>query len=214
MMTSENTPETAEPDGWPGVPNLQKARIRHLDAGETLFRQGDRVMLLHYVRSGRIRLVRNLEDGTCVVLHVARTGDTFAEASVFTDSYHCDAVADVASQVASLPKADFLAALENDPAASLSITRRLAAQVRDLRARAELRGIRTASARIIAWLRMHASGNPPVAAIDRTWSEIAAELGLTREAVYRALAVLERDGRIIRNDSSVTPRKEPSRAAP
>jgi CRP-like cAMP-binding protein len=194
----------AGPDVWPGVPGLKKARIRPLDSGEVLFRQGDPVVTLYRVRTGRIRLVRNLEDGAFVVLHVARPGETFAEASAFADAYHCDAVAEVASEVASLPRADFLAALGSDPDAVLSFARLLAAQVRDLRARAELRGIRAAPARVMAWLRMRASGNPPVVVTNRTWTEIATELGLTREAVYRALAILERDGRIGRHGTTVT----------
>jgi DNA-binding HxlR family transcriptional regulator len=37
----------------------------------------------------------------------------------------------------------------------------------------------------------------------RPWTEIAAEIGLTHEAIYRALAALERDGRIIRNQEQV-----------
>jgi CRP/FNR family transcriptional regulator, dissimilatory nitrate respiration regulator len=202
-MMADVKPDTVGFDGWPGAPGIQAARMRHLDAGETLFLQGDPVVTLYRVRVGRIRLVRNLEDGAFVVLHVARPGETFAEASAFSATYHCDAVAEIPSEVASLPKAEFLAALQSDTAAGLAFARLLAAQVRDLRARAELRGIRAAPARIMAWLRMQASGNPPVVVTERTWSEIAAELGLTREAVYRGLAILERDGRIVRHDGKV-----------
>ena len=139
-----------------------------------------------------------------MILHVAFPGDTFAEASVFAGAYHCDAVAEVPSEVASVPKGDFLAALASDNQASLGFARLLAAQVRDLRARAELRAIHSAPERIVAWLRMRATGNPPLAVIDRTWTEIAAELDLTREAVYRSLAALEREGRIVRHESAVT----------
>jgi CRP-like cAMP-binding protein len=198
------TPNMVGFDDWPGAPGIQAARMRHLDAGEALFRQGDPVVTLYRVCVGRVRLVRNLEDGAFVVLHVARPGETFAEASAFADAYHCDAVAEIPSKVALLPKADFLAALQSGTDSGLSFARLLAAQVRDLRARAELRGIRAAPARIMAWLRMPASGNPPVVVTQRTWSEIADELGLTREAVYRALAILERDGRIVRQDGRVT----------
>ena len=52
--------------------------------------------------------------------------------------------------------------------------------------------------------RVRPASNPPVAAVDRTWTEIAAELGSTREAVYRALAVPERDRRILRSGVSIT----------
>ena len=195
-------PSSAWSDEWPQ--GLGRTRLRHLDAGEVLFRQGEAVAALYRLRTGRIRLIRNLEDGTSVVLHVAKAGETFAEASAFAESYHCDALADVASDVVSIPRSEFLAALASDRDAALGFARLLACQVRNLRALAELRSIRAAPERIMAWLRMRATGNPPVVAIDRTWTEIAAELGLTREAVYRALAVLERDRRILRSGASIT----------
>ncbi len=58
-------------------------------------------------------------------------------------------------------------------------------------------------ARLLAWLRLHASGKPPSVLLRRSWTLIADELGLTREAVYRALASLEREGRIERSDNTV-----------
>ncbi len=75
----------------------------------------------------------------------------------------------------------------------------LASQVRDLRRRLELRNIRSAAARVLAWLRLHASGSPPLVRNCRSWTQVADDLGLTREAVYRALAALERQGRISRD---------------
>ena len=105
--------------------------------------------------------------------------------------------------VLALPKADLLSALAADPAHCLALALALAAQVRDLRARLELRNIRSASARVLAWLRLHASGNPACMQISRSWTQVADELGLTREVVYRALAVLERQRRISRGPGLV-----------
>jgi CRP-like cAMP-binding protein len=93
--------------------------------------------------------------------------------------------------------------LTADPAESLALAGALAGQVRDLRSALELRNIRSASARLMAWLRLHASGKPPIVMPCRSWTLIADELGLTREAVYRALASLEREGRIERSDNAV-----------
>jgi DNA-binding IclR family transcriptional regulator len=46
--------------------------------------------------------------------------------------------------------------------------------------------------------------SPPRVAVRRSWTLIADELGLSREAVYRALATLERDRRIVRHDDQVS----------
>ncbi|HYH22691.1 MAG TPA: Crp/Fnr family transcriptional regulator [Azospirillum sp.] len=184
--------------GWIALVAPDRLVPRRVAAGEAVFRQGDPTVAVYRVEQGRVRLVRHLEDGASVALHVARAGGGFAEAALFSDVYHCDAVVEVDAVLTLVPKADLLAALEADPRASLAFARMLAAQVRDLRARLELRNIRSAPERILAWLKLQASGSPATVRLDRPWTEIAAEIGLTHEAIYRALAALERDGRIER----------------
>jgi CRP-like cAMP-binding protein len=117
--------------------------------------------------------------------------------------YHCDATAETDAVVLALPKAALLAALAADPAECLALALALASQVRDLRAMLELRDIHGATARVMAWLRLRASGNPPIVSLRRSWSQVADEIGLTREAVYRALSTLEREGQISRNPDQV-----------
>jgi CRP-like cAMP-binding protein len=181
------------------------ARIgrRPLARGEAAFRQGDTATAIFVVEQGRIRLTRTLEDGTFVTMHIAEAGESFAEAALSARRYHCDAIAELPSIVLRLSKRDLLAALTADPAESLALAGALAGQVRDLRSALELRNIRSASARLMAWLRLHASGKPPIVILRRSWTLIADELGLTREAVYRALTSLEREGRIERSANAV-----------
>ena len=185
---------------------LRRSRVTgyRVSRGAAVFRQGDPADAVFLVETGRVRLVRVLADGTPLVLHVADAGESFAEASLSATHYHCDAVAETDATVLTLPKADLLAALAADPAKCLALAQALAAQVRDLRARLELRNIRCATARVIAWLRLHASGHPPSVPMRRSWTQVADELGLTREAVYRALATLERQKRISRNPDFVS----------
>lgn len=184
------------------VPAAQIVR-RPLTRGEAAFRQGDAATAIFVVERGRIRLTRILEDGTSVTIHVAEAGESFAEAALTAQRYHCDAIAELPSVVLRLPKRGLLAALTADPAESLALAGAFAGQVRDLRSALELRNIRSAPARLLAWLRLHASGKPPAVLLRRSWTLIADELGLTREAVYRALASLEREGRIERSDNTV-----------
>jgi CRP-like cAMP-binding protein len=188
---------------WLSLVDPAKAVQRRLAARGTLFRQGDAPAAIYVVREGRVRLVRHLNDGSAMALHVAQANETVAEAALFADTYHCDAVAETPSEVAVLPKADLLAALEADPRASLALAKGLAAQVRDLRAQLELRSIRSAPERILFWLRQRASGTPPAVRVDRPWTEIAAEIGLTHEAIYRALAALERAGLVRRRPGQI-----------
>ena len=184
------------------LPRSRVAR-RHVDRGAAVFHQGDPASAVFVVEVGRVRLARVLADGTPLILYVAEPGESFAEASLSADRYHCDAVAETDTTVLALPSADLLSALSADPAECLALALALAAQVRDLRARLELRNVRPATARVIAWLRLHATGDPPCVPMHRSWTQIAAELGLTREAMYRALAKLEGQRRISRKSDVV-----------
>ena len=175
----------------------------HANHGATIFRQGDRASAVFVVESGRVRLTRVLADGSPLTLYVAETGESFAEASLSADHYHCDAIAETDAVVLALPKGDLLSALAVDSAECLALALALAAQVRDLRARLELRNIRSATARVLAWLRLHSSGNPPSVPMHRSWTQVADELGLTREAMYRALAKLVRQKQISRSPGLV-----------
>lgn len=172
---------------------------RTLRPGDAVFRQGTPATAIYRVEAGRVRLVRHLKDGSSVVLHVARAAATFAEAALFSDRYHCDAVADGATRLSVIPKAELLAALRADPVACLDFARGLADQVRDLRAQLEVRNIRSAGERLLGWLRLTARGNRLAVEVDRPWTEIAAEIGLTHETIYRSLAELERTGQLVRN---------------
>ena len=185
---------------------LHRSRVtRHrFGRGATIFRQGDRAAAMFLIETGRVRLARVLADGTPLILYVAAAGESFAEASLSAATYHCDAIAETDTAVLSLPKADLLSALAAVPTECLALALALAAQVRDLRARLELRNIRSASARVLAWLRLHASGDPPAVPRHRSWTQVADELGLTREVVYRALAALERQKLIDRGADFVS----------
>ncbi|HKK13163.1 MAG TPA: Crp/Fnr family transcriptional regulator [Gammaproteobacteria bacterium] len=183
---------------WFDVAGIDPSAERLLDPGDVVFRQGAPASAVYWVRAGRIRLTRYLQDGSSVVLHVARANGTFAEASLFSDVYHCDAVAEIASVVTPVPKSDLLRALRQDLSGCFDLARSLAGQVRELRTRLEVRNIRSAPARVLAWLRLRATGNPPSVETDRPWTEVATEIGLTHESVYRALAELQRTGKLTR----------------
>jgi transposase InsO family protein len=49
---------------------------------------------VYRVDSGRMRLVRHLEDGSSVTLHVAWAGEASAEAALWSAAYHSDGVAE------------------------------------------------------------------------------------------------------------------------
>lgn len=176
---------------------------RDLELGQTLFRAGQRTIGLYQILSGRVRLTRVDRSGRETVLYTAGSGDMIAEASLFSSVYHCDAIASVPAKVRLYPKDAVLAAFERDPDAAKSFTARLARQVMDLRTRMELRNIHSARDRVRHYLALNAGADGLTVAINGTLKELAAELGLTHEALYRTLARMAAKGEIKRLDGKI-----------
>jgi CRP-like cAMP-binding protein len=172
---------------------------RELDSGERLFRAGDRVTALYVIAAGRLKLVRTSIGGSEVTLHRAGKGESFAEPSLFSERYHCDAVAEIASEVLVYSKADIISGFEAKPERMMVLLRHLGGQVQALRARAEILSIHAATERLMCYFRLQIPAGANVLNVDMTWKQVAAEIGLTHEALYRALARLEREGAIRRN---------------
>jgi CRP-like cAMP-binding protein len=135
------------------------------------------------------------------VLHRAGPGETFAEASLFERAHHCDGVAVVASEVTIHPAAALRGAA--DPDLAWSLARHLAARLVAERARAERLALPRAEDRILDLLWALPAEADGLRRPGRSWKALAAELGLTHEAVYRALARLERAGRLSRRGGGV-----------
>lgn len=107
-----------------------------------------------------------------------------AEASLFSDIYHCDAAALGPTEVRSLSIRAVRDYLSRNPDALWSLTRDLAHQVQRARLRAEMLAMKRLADRLDAWLLMHDGRLPP----KGEWLPLAAELGVTPEALYRELA--------------------------
>lgn len=171
--------------------------IRELAAGETLFATGDATRGFFAVHRGQIRLVRFSASGRETVLFVAGPGQRFAEASLFAETYHCDAQAVAESTVACFPKTEALSLLQNDAAARLDLTADLARQVMELRSALTLRDVRSARERVLAYLVGQAGADGRTVAVEGLLKDIAAMIGLAPEVLYRTLAQLEAE-RVIR----------------
>ena len=185
--------------------------MRQLAAGESLFNQGDPAVAIYQVDSGRLRLVRRTSDDHLVILHTARRGEFFAEASLFAETYHCDAVAAAPSRVRVYPKAEIIALLRTEPALAEAFMTRLAHQLQELRTRMELRNIRSARERLMQYLRLRIGIDGHSVAVEGQLQDIAAEIGMTREALYRTLAALEADGSIARTQAAIVLKKSADR---
>ena len=178
-------------------------RVRELAANEPLFHQGEPAAALYLVEAGRLRLVRRTVDDRLVNLHTAGAGEMFAEAALFSDRYHCDAIAAVPSRVRVIPKATLRAALHADIDFFEAFTARLARQLQAVRVRLELRNVRSARQRMLQYLALSAGPDGRTVTLDGPLQDMAADLGLTREAFYRTLAALEAQGALVRGKHEI-----------
>jgi len=175
-----------------------------LTKGQVLFYQGDVTFAIFAVRRGQVRLVRHLVDGSTVPLYVAHDGETFSEAALFSQVYHCDAIADVDSEIEIHPKDALSQALDENPQAARTFMAHLARQIIALRSRLEIRNIRSAEDRVMQFLQLAVNETDRAVTFARPLKDIAGDIGLTHESFYRTLAKLETSGKIARAGRTIT----------
>jgi CRP-like cAMP-binding protein len=159
-------------------------RERLLGDGDVLFRAGEQVRYFYVVRSGSILLARVQPSGDPLVLQRATADQLVAEASVFAAKYHCDALASGPTLVGRIRKSDVEQLKAKDPVWLGTFAAHLAHEVQRARARAQLLSLKRVGARLDAWLVLNDFALP----LRGRWVELAAELAVTPEALYRELA--------------------------
>lgn len=159
-----------------------------LTAGDSLFLQNTPTKGLFFLEYGSLELRRFTSGGDTIVLHRIMPGETFAEASLFTAQYHCEIVATTASRVLELDREAVLDRFASDNEFAMMLTARFAAQIQSYRRRFEIIAIRSAKDRV------HAALSDGM--LTGNIKSFAGEIGLSHEAVYRALSQLVRLKRI------------------
>src|SRR5215471_17625018 len=172
-------------------------------AGQMLFDQGDATVGVYEVVSGKVREVRVDSEGRDVVVGIAGPGEMIAEASLFSLTHDCAATAVTNALVRLYRKAILLAQLERDPRAALSFMATLVEQIRNLRIRLERRSIPSARDRVRHYLTANVGERERTVSLPSTLKDLAAELGLTHETLYRTLSEMSARGEIARLNGKI-----------
>lgn len=175
---------------WPTI--FSDAKVRSLQSGDHLFRRGAKVSHAYLIREGELGLVRFLADGGALTLSHARAGSLVAEASLFSDRYHCDGICNGVCEVASLPRQLEIERLEAN-GQTLAALAQAAHEVQNLRTRLEINRHRSLRTRLDAYLEIY--GQPETG----TWVRVADWIGVTPAALYRELAARRASGAIAKN---------------
>ena len=151
-----------------------------------LFAQGTKPKSMHCVLFGEIRLLRTTSTGAEILLQRSREGFV-AESSLDQAAYHCNAVATTRSRVLAIPRPAFQKELDDPKFRGVWIAY-INAELRRARAQSERLRLRTARERIVHFIETEGgNGTINLGLSKKAW---AAELGLTHEALYRALSTM------------------------
>jgi CRP/FNR family transcriptional regulator len=197
-----------------GLPAADLERIaavtspRSLDKGEYLFREGGPSQGFYVVQRGAINVHRVNAAGKEQVIHVFRTGESFAEATLATDrGYPADARALEPSQVLLVQKIGIMGLLQRQPELALRMLGSMSAHLRVLVSQLEDLTLKDVETRLANWLvkRCANSKSDRPARIELTMTKrvLAAELGTVSEtfsrtlAKFRAMQLLAVKGRVV-----------------
>ncbi len=159
-------------------------RVRQFAEGVQLFERDDPVRSLFGVLSGEVHLLRRHIDGTGVILQRAAGGAILAEASLAFEVYHCAAVTVAPSRLAVFERAAVRDLVESDRGVASALTAHLAREVRNARMKVEILSLKKVADRLDAWLVWHDGVFPA----RGDWRQVAEEIGVSAEALYRELA--------------------------
>jgi len=178
----------------PDLHNIAAAAvIKSLDKGDYLFHEGDRAVGFYVIQRGSINVHRVTAAGKEQIIHVFRTGDSFAEVALATETgYPADARALEPSQVLLVQKDEILGLLRRQPELALRMLGSMSSHLRVLVGQLEDLTLRDVETRLANWLIKKCpdpkSETPVRIELSMTKRVLAAELGTVSETFSRTLA--------------------------
>jgi CRP/FNR family transcriptional regulator len=167
--------------------------VKSLAKGEYLFREGDAASGFYIVQRGAVNVHRVNAAGKEQIIHVFRTGESFAEVALATETgYPADARALEPTQVLLVQKQEILALLRRQPELALRMLGSMSSHLRVLVGQLEDLTLKDVETRLANWL-IRRCPNPQCeqpARIELTMTKrvLAAELGTVSETFSRTLA--------------------------
>ncbi len=168
--------------------------------GERLFAQGQVPVRMYYVARGEVVLQRLGIQGENLVLQRVRQGFV-AEASLESPRYHCDALVTAAGELVALPLGKVRQALAADAAFATRWIGMLNQELKRLRAQCERLSLVGVQARVLHLIETQGEGG--CLPLRASLKSIAAEIGVSHEALYRTLATMQAQGLLHRVDGQL-----------
>ena len=181
----------------------ERASYRDIAAKQILVQQGETADSIYFLLSGQIRLATFTEE-RIINHYFVQEGESFDETALFSDTYACSAIADVPSRVAAINKEIFRQAVNKYPDLANAYMNQLSHRYKIVKILLELRSIRSARERLLQYLIRHQEPSNRTVILQRPLKYLAIELGLSADALYRTISVLQSEGVITRKQRSIT----------
>ena len=178
---------------------LGQCHAHHFEKGDYLFHQGKKPEYMFFIVSGEAVLTRISSHGEPTILQRCK-GGFVSEASLLVDAYHCDAIATHNGQAITLPIKSLRDALA-DSKFSMKWVQLLSKEIMRLRTQSERLGLKDIRSKLIHLIETE--GKQGVLKLQSDFKSIASEIGVTHEALYRAIATLEKEGFLEKNPNSL-----------
>ena len=169
---------------------LKQCQTQQFAKGDYLFHLGKVPQSMFFIVSGEAVLSRANTYGESTVLQRCK-GGFLSEASLLTDVYHCDAIITHSGQAITTPIKSLRDALA-DSTFSLKWVRLLSREIMRLRTQSERLGLKDIRSKLIHLIETE--GNQGVLTLQSDLKSLASEIGVTHEALYRAISALEKEG--------------------
>ena len=167
--------------------------VKSLEKGDYLFHEGGQAHGFYVVQRGAVNVHRVNAAGKEQIIHVFRTGDSFAEVALASDTgYPADARALEPTQVLLVQKAGILDLLKRQPELALRMLGSMSSHLRVLVGQLEDLTLKDVETRLANWLVKRCpdpqSARPVRVELPMTKRLLAAELGTVSETFSRTLA--------------------------
>jgi CRP/FNR family transcriptional regulator len=192
--------------------------LKSLEKDDYLFHEGDRAHGFYVVQRGAVNVHRVNAAGKEQIIHVFRTGESFAEVALATDrGYPADARALEPTQVLLVQKDGILELLKRQPELALRMLGSMSSHLRVLVGQLEDLTLKDVETRLANWLvkRCPDPQNERPVRIELTMTKrvLAAELGTVSETFSRTLAKFRQQKLIAVKGRAVTVLSPPKLAA-
>lgn len=167
---------------------------------ELLFRIGSTPKWMLFVTDGEVVLERVGSRGEVSCLQRCQSG-FIGEASLTSLRYHCDARATRTTELVQIPLKSMQEVLASDVGFAERWIQMLSAELRALRLQNERLSLPRVQDRIIHLLQTE--GKSGRYELSTSVKQLAQELAVTHEALYRGLAALEASGRLTREGHTI-----------